>query len=152
MPFVRVEQRNARLAGSVRLDHVNGRDGQVAKATMSVVSNARRAAGEEDEPTFITWTVWGRQAENAAEYLGKGSHVNVVGRMKNNNYQDGQGATVYGFDFVCDEIDYLDTKAESEARRARQDGAGQEERAGRPAAAEPQGASKRTNGGSRRQA
>jgi len=151
MPFVRVEQRNAHLAGPVRLDHVNGREGPVAKATINVVSNARRSSGEEDEATFIQWTLWGRQAENAAEYLTKGSHVNVVGRLKNNNYQDGQGNDVYGFDFVCEEIDYLDTKAESEARRARQDGAAKEEKGGQPAAV-PRGSKPRGNAGARRSA
>ena len=35
----------------------------------------------------IQWTLWGKQAENAAEYLGKGSHVNIVGRLSNNNYE-----------------------------------------------------------------
>ena len=65
----------------------------------------------------------GKQAENAAEYLGKGSHVNIVGRLRNNNYQDNDGADVYGLAFTAEEVDYLDSKAESEARRARMDGA-----------------------------
>ena len=33
MAFVRVEQRNAHLAGTVRLDWVNGRDGKLARLT-----------------------------------------------------------------------------------------------------------------------
>ena len=65
---------------------------------------------------------WGKQAENAAEYLGKGSHVNIVGRLRNNNYQDAEGEDVYGLGFTCEEIDYLDSKTESEARRAREAG------------------------------
>ena len=65
----------------------------------------------------------GKQAENAAEYLGKGSRVNVVGRLENNNYEDKDGEKVYGFTFTCEEIDYLDSKAESEARRQREQGA-----------------------------
>ena len=123
MPFVRVEQRNARLAGSVRLEYVNGREGKLAKATMTVISNARRSSGDEreEEPTAIQWTLWGKQAENAAEYLGKGSHVNVVGRVRNNNYRDASGAEVYALAFTCEELDYLDSRAESEARKARQD-------------------------------
>ena len=124
MPFVRVEQRNARLAGAVRLEYVNGREGKLAKATMTVISNSRRGSGDEreEEPTAIQWTLWGKQAENAAEYLGKGSHVNVVGRVRNNNYRDASGAEVYGLAFTCDELDYLDSRAESEARKARHDG------------------------------
>jgi single-strand DNA-binding protein len=124
MPFVRVEQRSAHLAGPVRLEYVNGRDGRIAKATLTAITNARRGAGDqrEDEPTAIQWTLWGKQAENASEYLGKGSHVNVIGRVRNNNYRDASGAEVYALAFTCEEIDYLDSRAESEARRTRQEG------------------------------
>ncbi len=125
MAFVRVEQRNAHLAGSVRLEYVNGREGKVAKGTVTVISNTRRGSGEEraEEATAIQWTLWGKQAENAAEYLGKGSHVNVVGRLRNNNYRDASGADVYALAFTCEEIDYLESKEQAQARRARQ-GAG----------------------------
>ena len=119
MAFVRVEQRNAHLAGSVKLEFVNGREGKVAKGTLTAISNTRRGSGEgrEDEATAIQWTLWGKQAENAAEYLGKGSHVNVVGRLRNNNY-DKDGETVYAMAFTAEEIDYLDRRVDSEARRA----------------------------------
>ncbi|MBK1712179.1 single-stranded DNA-binding protein [Rubrivivax gelatinosus] len=124
MANVRVEQRNAHLAGPVRLEYVNGREGRVAKATITVISNNRRGSGEdrEEEATSLMWTLWGRQAENAAEYLGKGSHVNVTGRVRNNNYRNAEGAEVYGLAFTAEEIDYLDSRAESEARRARSEG------------------------------
>ena len=122
MAFVRVEQRNAHLAGAVRLHTVEGRDGPVSKATLTAISNTRRGGrGEGDnrgeEATAIQWTLWGKQAENAAEYLGKGSHVNIVGRLRNNNYEK-DGETVYAMAFTADEIDYLDSRADSEARRS----------------------------------
>jgi single-strand DNA-binding protein len=122
MAYVRVEQRNAHLAGPVQLAFVNGREGKVAKAVLTAISNTRRGSGEarEDEPTAIQWTLWGKQAENAHEYLGKGSHVNVVGRVQNNNYEK-DGATVYAMAFTAEEIDYLDSKAQADARRARGD-------------------------------
>ncbi len=124
MAFVRVEQRNAHLAGAVRLNSVEGRDGPISKATLTAISNTRRGGrGEGDnrgeEATAIQWTLWGKQAENAAQYLGKGSHVNVVGRVQNNNYGK-DGETVYTMAFTAEEIDYLDTKAEGEGIRAKQ--------------------------------
>ena len=77
MSFVRVEQRNAHLAGAVRLEFVNGREGKLAKGTVTAISNHRRGAGDEreEEATAILWTLWGKQAENAAEYLVKGAGV-----------------------------------------------------------------------------
>ncbi len=121
MAFVRVEQRNARLASAVKVEYVNGRDGEIAKGVVTIISNTRRVSGEDkaEEATAIQWTLWGKQAENAREYLGKGSRVNVVGRLRNNNY-DKDGATVYGFQFTCEELDYLDSKAEADARRAKE--------------------------------
>ena len=123
MSLVRIDQRNAHLAGPVRLEHVNGREGKVAKATLTAISNVRRGSGDErqDEATSVLWTLWGKQAENAAAYLGKGSHVNIVGRLRNNNYQDAGGDDVYALQFTCEEIDYLDSKEEAEARRLRQE-------------------------------
>lgn len=122
MAFVRVEQRNAHLAAAVRLDWVNGRDGKIARASFSAISNTRRGSSEqrEEEATAIQWTAWGKQAENAHAYLGKGSHVNIVGRLRNNNCQDAEGTDVYGLNFSADEIDYLDSKADADARRERQ--------------------------------
>jgi single-strand DNA-binding protein len=118
MAFVRVEQRNAHLAGAVRLITVEGRDGPVSKALLTAISNTRKGSAENrgEEATAIQWTLWGKQAEAAAQYLGKGSHVNVVGRVQNNNY-DKDGETVYTMAFTAEEIDYLDTKAEGEALR-----------------------------------
>ena len=133
MAFVRVEQRNAHLASAVRLEHVNGRDGQVARGIVTVISNTRRGSGEErtEEATAIQWTLWGKQAENAAEYLGKGSHVNVIGRLRNNNFTDADGREIYGMSFTCEELDYLDSKGEAGSRkRARQEWAEAYDRAG----------------------
>jgi single-strand DNA-binding protein len=121
MAFVRVEQRNAHLAGAVRLHTVEGRDGPISKATLTAISNTRKGSGDNrgEEATAILWTLWGKQAESAAQYLGKGSHVNVVGRVQNNNYER-DGETVYSMAFTAEEIDYLDTKAEGEALRNKQ--------------------------------
>jgi len=121
MASIQVFQRHAHLAGAVRIEYVNGREGKVAKAVLTAISNNRRAGkgsgdSREEEATAIQWTLWGKQAENAAEYLGKGSHVNIVGRLRNNNYEK-DGETVYGMAFTAEEIDYLDSRAESEARR-----------------------------------
>ena len=120
MANVQVIQRNAHLAGAVKLEFINGREGQVAKAVLTAISNTRRGSGEarEEESTAIQWTLWGKQAENAAEFLGKGSHVNIIGRLRNNNYEK-DGETVYGMAFTADEVDYLDSRADGEARRDR---------------------------------
>src|SRR6476659_182647 len=121
MAYVRVEQRNARLAAGVRLDHVQGKDGPLVKGIAVAISNVKKGSGEgrEEEATSIQWTFWGKLAETAAEYLGKGSRVNIVGRVQNNNYEKAPGEVFYGLTFTCEEIDYLDSRQEAEARRSR---------------------------------
>jgi single-strand DNA-binding protein len=123
MANVQIIQRNAHLAGAVKLEYVTGREGRLAKATVTAISNIVRGSGDarEHEATAVQWTLWGTQAENAAEYLGRGSHVNIIGRLRNNNYVKDE-ETVYGWSFTVEEIDYLDSRAQSEARR----GQGQE--------------------------
>lgn len=147
MAFVRVEQRNAHLASAVRLTSVQGRDGEpVSKATLTAISNTRKGAGDDrgEEATAIFWTLWGKRAENAAQYLAKGSHVNVVGRVQNNNYER-EGETVYSMAFTAEEIDYLDTKAEGEALRIQHRPApeGSEESPASKPAAKAKGAKKK---------
>ncbi|MGY0193905.1 single-stranded DNA-binding protein [Leptothrix sp. BB-4] len=120
MAHVHVTQRHAHLAGAVKLDTVNGREGPIARAVLTAISNTRRGSGDQrhEDATAIQWTLWGAQAENAARYLGKGSHVNIVGRVRNHRYEK-DGETVHTLTFTADEIDYLDSRAESEARRER---------------------------------
>jgi single-strand DNA-binding protein len=129
MAFVRVEQRNARLASAIKVEYVKGRDGDIAKGTVTIISNTRRGSGDDraEEATAIQWTLWGKQTENAAEYLGKGSRVNVIGRLQNNNYEK-DGTTVYGFQFTCEELDYLDSKVDADARKGRKEWAESYER------------------------
>ena len=124
MAYVRVEQRNARLAAGVRLDTVQGKDGPIVKGTAVAMSNVKKGSGEarEEEATSIQWTFWGKLAATAAEYLDKGSRVNIVGRVQNNNYENADKVMVYGLTFTCEEIDYLDSRMEGEARRTKQDG------------------------------
>ena len=104
------------MAGAVKLEFVNGREGKIAKGVLTAISNTRRGSGDsrEEESTAIQWTLWGKQAENAAEYLGRGSHVNIVGRLRNNNYEK-DGETVYTTDIIASVFHKLDLGARDDA-------------------------------------
>jgi single-strand DNA-binding protein len=104
MANVSVIQRHAHLAGAVKLEFVNGREGKIAKAVLTAISITRRRSGETraEESTVIQWTLWGKRAENAAEYLGNGSNVNIVGRLRNNNYEKDR-ETVYDMAFTAEQ-------------------------------------------------
>ncbi|MGQ3050257.1 MAG: single-stranded DNA-binding protein [Roseateles sp.] len=118
MANIQVFQRHAHLAGPVRIEFVDGSAGRITKGTLTAISNAVRGSGDarEQHPTAVQWTLWGALAENAAAYLDRGSHVNIVGRMRSNVYEK-DGQTVYGWDFTAEEVDFLDSRGEAQARR-----------------------------------
>ncbi|MFI3166531.1 MAG: single-stranded DNA-binding protein [Bacillota bacterium] len=66
--------------------------------------------GKDKDPTFANMDLWGKQAENAAEYLEKGSRVSVRGAITNNNYKNKEGENVYSDKMTIKEIQYLDMK------------------------------------------
>ena len=45
----------------------------------------------QEETTFVDVTIWGKQAESLQEYLVKGRHVMVVGRLKLNKWEPEEG-------------------------------------------------------------
>lgn len=64
----------------------------VCKMSVATTERRRSANGESEEHT--TWfrvTVWGRQAELANEYLGKGRQVYIEGRLRLEEYADREG-------------------------------------------------------------
>jgi len=91
------------------------------KVSLTVISNARwkDAQGKpQEKATAINWTLWGKVAMNASWYLIVGSKVEIAGRMESRRYTNKEGKEVFGFEFTARGVQYLETKAQSEARRA----------------------------------
>ena len=67
----------------------------MAVCSLRIATNTRRKnnqTGEwEDKPNYFSVTVWGRQGENAAQYLAKGRPVAIDGRLEWREYQDNSG-------------------------------------------------------------
>ena len=83
--------------------------GGTAVTDIGMAMNDRRksASGEwVDETTFVDVTLWGRTAEVASEYLGKGSPILVEGRLKLDTWEtDGQKRSKLRV--VCDRMQML---------------------------------------------
>lgn len=56
---------------------------------------------------FINITVWGKQAENAANYLAKGRLVAIHGRIQTGSY-DKDGTRVYTTEVVAQRVKFLE--------------------------------------------
>lgn len=84
-----------------------------AVSDIGLAVNDRVKKGDQwiDETTFVDVTLWGRTAEIANEYLGKGSSVLIEGRLKLHTWEkDGQKHSKLRV--TCDRMQMLGGKGE----------------------------------------
>ena len=79
--------------------------------SLRIASNTRRkdqSTGEwVDKPNYFDVTIWGKQGENAAQYLSKGRPVAIDGRLEWREYQDQQGNNRQAVEIVADNVQFL---------------------------------------------
>lgn len=98
-----------RLTQDPELRYV-GDDSAVSTFTLAV----DKFVNGEKQADFIRCKVWGKQAENLAEYQQKGSRVGVHGSIETGSYEDNDGNKRYTTEVRCDKVEYLDSKPTSE--------------------------------------
>jgi len=71
--------------------------------------NRKYKAGEEwkEEVCFVDITVWGKQAENCAEYLSKGRPVFVEGRLQFSTWETDDGQKRNKLEVVAIAVQFL---------------------------------------------
>jgi single-strand DNA-binding protein len=84
----------------------------VANFTLAVDRPFSNKDGEK-EADFIPIVVWRKQAENCANYIGKGSLVAVDGRMQVRSYEQ-DGKRRYVTEVVADSVRFLDSRKKQE--------------------------------------
>lgn len=65
----------------------------------------------EREADFLPIVVWRKAAENAANFLKKGSLAGIDGRIQTRNY-DKDGRRVYVTEIIAESVQFLDSKNE----------------------------------------
>ena len=58
---------------------------------------------------FIPCVVWGKLAENMANYTGRGSLVAIGGEIETGSYQNNEGRTIYTTDVRVSNVQFLDS-------------------------------------------
>ena len=81
----------------------------VARFTLAVNRTFTGQSGER-EADFINIQVWRKQAENAANYLKKGSLCGVEGRIQTGSYEGQDGKRVYTTEVVADSVQFLEPR------------------------------------------
>lgn len=88
----------------------------VAVATFTLaVDRSRPNAQGEREADFIPIVVWQKQAENCANYIGKGRLVAVDGRIQVRTYDGKDGQRRWVTEVVAENVRFLDKKDSSNA-------------------------------------
>ena len=105
------------LMGNITRDiEVRFTPGGTAVTDMGLAVNEKRknANGELiEETTFVDVTLWGRNAEVAGEYLGKGSPVLIEGRLKLDQWENDDGERRQKLKVVCDRMQMVGSKGDS---------------------------------------
>jgi len=89
-----------------------------ALAKCGIATNRRfkdSSGMQKDETMFIDFTVWGRSAEIANQYLKKGSKVLIEGRLTLEQWTDQNGQKRSKHSITVENLKMLDRKSDSEA-------------------------------------
>jgi single-strand DNA-binding protein len=96
-----------RLTKDPELKFTPGNGTAVATLTLAVDRRIANKNGQR-EADFIQVTVWGKAAENTANYMGKGRLMGVSGRIQTRTYDAKDGTRRYVTEVVADEVQFLD--------------------------------------------
>lgn len=91
----------------------------VANFTVAVNRPFRNKSGEQ-EADFINCVTWRKQAENLAQYTGKGSMIAIEGRIQTRSYEGKDGKMVYVTEVLAENIQYLDNKKSGKSQQPKQ--------------------------------
>jgi single-strand DNA-binding protein len=72
---------------------------------------------EDRKADYVPCVAWSKTAEIVSQYARKGALVGVEGRLQSRNYEK-EGQKIFVLELLVDNIQFLETKAVAEQRRA----------------------------------
>ncbi len=88
----------------------------VARYTLAVDRRFKRANDNQDAD-FINCVSFGKTAEFVEKYFVQGMKMGAVGRIQTGSYTNKEGQRVYTTDVVVEEVEFVESKATSDALR-----------------------------------
>lgn len=83
---------------------------EVASCTVAI----NTSYGEKKQVDYINITAWGNLGKFLNKYYTKGQAIAVVGRLKNNNYEDKNGNKKYTTEVVAESIEFVGNKKQDD--------------------------------------
>ena len=102
-----------RLTRDVELKYIPGSGTPVANFAIAVDREFTGKDGKK-ETDFIDIQVWGKSAENCANYIGKGSLVAIQGSIRVDSYQDQDGNNRKITRVNANRVQFLDSKKDNQ--------------------------------------
>ncbi len=87
----------------------------MAVCRFTVAVNRSFAKDGDIKADFINCVAFGKKGEVVNQYFHKGSRIGVEGRLQVSQYKDKDGNNRYSTDVIVNEVEFIDTKAESGA-------------------------------------
>ncbi|MCJ7691689.1 MAG: single-stranded DNA-binding protein [Clostridiaceae bacterium] len=79
-----------------------------AVTTFTIAVNRKFKREGQPDADFIPVVVFGKTAENTANYMSKGKLLSVSGNIQTRNYEAKDGTRRYVTEVVADEVDFLE--------------------------------------------
>lgn len=79
----------------------------MAVTTVTLAVDRFNASTKQREADFISVVIWGKQAENTANYMSKGSQMAISGRIQTRSYDAKDGTKRYITEVVAQEVSFL---------------------------------------------
>ena len=109
-----------RLTREVELKFIPSTGMAVAKFSLAVdrglYGEKKQEAEAKGQPTadFINITVFGKTAENCANYLSKGNKCAIQGRISTGSYTTQTGEKRYTTEVIADKVEFLEPKGQAQ--------------------------------------
>lgn len=88
----------------------------IATLNLAVGERVKKNDQWEDHTEWVRCVVFGRTAETAAQYLGKGSQVFLSGKLRTRKWEDAQGQSRWTTEVVVDEMLMLGGKGQGQSQ------------------------------------
>ena len=108
------------LIGNITRDpELSETNSGVAVCRFSIAVNRRRTSADAEQQTdFFNVTAWRGLAETVARCCKKGNKIAVTGQIQIRAYEGNDGVKRTSVDVVAEEVEFLSTKSNDEARTA----------------------------------
>lgn len=108
---------NVVLAGRICKEPESRETGSTTVTSFRLAVDRQFRKDDQQEADFFNCVCFGKAAENVAQYCDKGMPVAVEGRVEIDQVEK-DGHTNYYTKIVANNVRFLETKAQAEARRA----------------------------------